>query len=63
MRGRARPRSRIARRVGQGAALALLAPVGIAHLAVNTVPVTHAGQVEQSISLPTTLNGGDGTSD
>ena len=56
MRRNRRTSSRFAwRRPAQGAALLLLVPVGVAHLAANSVPVTGAGVTEQALSFPTSL--------
>ena len=50
----ARNRTRTRRLAAAGLAVVAL-PVGVAHLAVNAVPVTHAGSVQQPISFATTL--------
>ena len=44
-----------ARGLAVGSLTVLLVPVGMAHLAQNSVPVTHAGAVEQAISVETQL--------
>ncbi|MGH3413862.1 MAG: hypothetical protein ACRDPH_12365 [Marmoricola sp.] len=49
---------RICRAAAGGAVVAALLPVGMAHLAGNTVPVTHAGETDVAVSItpaPTTL--------
>ena len=52
MRARSARRSR---RLALGGALMLLVPVGVAHLAENAVPVTHAGVSENAVTIPTGL--------
>src|SRR5690242_14692487 len=51
---RSRSMSRM-RGLAVGCLTVMLAPVGVAHLAQNSVPVTHAGAVEQAISVQTQL--------
>ncbi len=47
--------ARRSRRLALGGLLMLLAPVGIAHLAENSVPMTRAGVSQQVVTVPTGL--------
>src|SRR5690242_6743301 len=47
--------SRRSRRFALGGLAFVLLPVGLAHLAENTVPVTNAGVTEQPVSIPSPL--------
>lgn len=52
MRGRSRRKSR---RFALGGLVFLTLPFGLAHLATNSVPVTHAGSADVPVSLSTTV--------
>ncbi|HET7386936.1 MAG TPA: hypothetical protein VFJ19_09775 [Nocardioidaceae bacterium] len=58
MRGR---RSRRVRRLAFVVGVGLLVSVGVAYMAQNVVPVSYAGQEQQSISFTTALAAGGGT--
>src|SRR5690348_1611025 len=47
--------SRRSRRFALAGLVVMLLPVGVAHLAENSVPVTYAGVAEQSITIPRVL--------